>query len=95
MSSNHIIIKNLYLYTDCAPGYHKNHFMLSHLCKVLHKYYEWVPVRYFQGPAGHNKLDFDAEGGFRKRFYFKSVLIFDDCSSYITITLVSLCLKIL
>ena len=78
MSSDHIIIKNLYVYTDCAPGDQKNRFMLSHLSQVLNKHNEWVPVRYFQRPAGHNKFDFDSEGGLWKRFYFKCALIFDE-----------------
>ena len=35
MSVDNLIIQNLYVYTDCAPGDQKNRFMLSHLSKVL------------------------------------------------------------
>ena len=70
MLSDGIELKNLYLYSDCAVGDQKNKYFVCHISELLNVNSQWIPVRYFQRPANHNKFDFDSEGGLFKLKYF-------------------------
>ena len=74
MEEDGVKLKNLHVYSDCAPGDQKNRFFVYHLSELLNKHKEWIPVRYFQRPGNHNKWDFDSAGGFFKRVYLRAAL---------------------
>ena len=74
MSLDNVKLKNLYIYSDCAPGDQKNKYFLCHLSELETKDGEWLLCRYFNRPGNHNKFVFDSEAGLWKHKYFKAAL---------------------
>ena len=72
MANDQVQLNNLYLYSDCAAGDQKNKFFVCHISEMATINGKWLPVRYFQRPANHNKFDFDSEGGLFKLKYFQA-----------------------
>ena len=70
MAADEVQLRNLYLYSDCAAGDQKNKYFICHISELVTTKGDWIPVRYFQRPANHNKFDFDSEGGLFKLKYF-------------------------
>ena len=70
MMKDKVQLKNLYPYSDCAPGDQKNKFFLYHISEMATLSGKWLPVRYFQRPGNHNKFDFDSDGTLFKMKYF-------------------------
>ena len=75
MSLDNVKLKNLYIYSDCAPGDQKNKYFLCLLSDLETKDGEWLPSRYFNRAGNHNKFVFDSEAGLWKHKYFKAAFI--------------------
>ena len=74
MLKDNVKLRNLYVYSDCAPGDQKNKYFLYHLSEHERNDGQWLPCRYFNRPGNHNKFSFDSEAGLWKLKQFNSAL---------------------